>query len=135
METTLTKSGILGRYSQICTFLAGIFFTCILLVVQQREKFEYIMEVAGFRVRAIDIISLPLTVTFLLFVFDAFIFATASQSDEHAKIYRNRAVYLFYSAVTIMQVSLFSILVQISLWLAFVGVATALILTLFWGWQ
>lgn len=77
METTLIKSGILGRYSQICTFLAGIFFTCIMLIVQQKEKFDYELEIVGFRVRAVDMISLPLTVTFLLFVFDAFIFATA----------------------------------------------------------
>jgi len=135
METTLIKSGILGRYSQICTFLAGIFFTCIMLIVQQKEKFDYELEIVGFRVRAVDMISLPLTVTFLLFVFDAFIFATASQSDEHARMFRNRAVYLFYSGVIIMLISLFSILVQISLWLAFIGVVTAIVLTLYWGWR
>jgi len=134
METTLIKSGILGRYSQICTFLAGIFFTCIMLIVQQKEKFDYELEIVGFRVRAVDMISLPLTVTFLLFVFDAFIFATASQSDEHAKLFRNRAVFLFYFGISMMLISLFSIIVQISLWLAITAIAVSIVLILYWGY-
>lgn len=133
-ETALIRSGILGTYSQICTFLAGIFFTCILLIVQQSEKFEYSLDLANFKVRAIDMISLPLSVTFLTFVFDAFIFASSSQSDEHAKLFRKRAVYLFYLGVILMLISLFSILAQISLWIAFVGIGLAIVLTFYWGY-
>lgn len=134
LERERQLSGVLGRYSEICTFLAGIFFTCILLIVQQREKFKYGMDIAGFRIQAINMISLPLSVTFLLFVFDALIFASASQSAEHAKLFRDRAVYLFYLGLLLMLISLFSILAQISLWIAFIGIGLAIALTLYWAY-
>jgi hypothetical protein len=94
-ERARELSGVMGRYSQICTFLAGIFFTCILLVLQQKEKFDYDVGLVTFRIHALEMVSVPLTITFLLFVFDAFIFATASQSAEDAKLYRSKAVHLF----------------------------------------
>lgn len=126
--------GALGRMSEICTFLAAIFFTCILLIVQQREKFEYGVEVVSFRIRAIDMISLPLSVTFLLFVFDALFFAIASQSVENAKLWRNRVAYLFYLGLLLMLISLFTILAQISLWIALGGIGQAIVLMLYFGY-
>ena len=71
-ERARELSGVMGRYSHICTFLAGIFFTCILLVLQQKEKFDYEVGIAAFRIRVLEMVSVPLTTTFLLFVFDAF---------------------------------------------------------------
>lgn len=137
-ETKLERErrflGALGRMSEICTFLAAIFFTCILLIVQQKEKFEYSVEMASLKVRAIDMISLPLSVTFLLFVFDALFFAIASQSVENANLWRNRVSYLFYLGLVLMLISLFSILAQISLWIALVGIGQAIVLMLYFGY-
>jgi uncharacterized membrane protein len=77
-------------------------------------------------------VSVPLTITFLLFVFDAFIFATASQSAEHAKLYRNKAVHLFDLGFIFMLISLSSVLVQISMWVAIMGIILAILLTSYW---
>lgn len=131
-HTERQESSLLGRWSHICTFLAGISFTCIILIMQQREKFEYSVKICNFEVRAVDMISLPLTTTFLLFMFGAFIFATASQSSEHAKIWGKKAKNVIYLGFLSMLTSLFSILAQISLWLSLIETGLAIVLSFYW---
>jgi len=126
----------LGTMAKICTFLAGIFFTCIILILQQREKFYYYIDtvIFKFRIQALDTYVAPLTLTFIIFTFATIIYASACGTVEQRKRNKleNKASFLFGLGFFSMFFSLFCILCQASFWIGLMGAGLAFLLFIYW---
>jgi len=120
----------LSTWSKIDTFLAGIFFTCILLVVQQRQEFENLVEVFGLKIKMLDLISFPLVITFLLFLFGALFFADACASLK--RTVESLGIVFTFFGVLGSSLSLFFILFNINIAIALFAIIVGTILLLIW---
>ena len=75
-------------FSEVSAFLGGIFFTALLILVQQREKFDIALleiELEGsftIRFSELHIIAIPVSISVILFVFSAIFFATAYGQNQ-----------------------------------------------------
>jgi len=126
-------------WSKVCSFLAGIFFASIVLVVQQRDKFplNVILLDQSYEM-TIEFAALPLAVTFTLFVFAAISYADAVGARVHGdkfskKVYsRSRTADIVGGLGFLsMFISLFFVLLLVNQLVAFLEVVIAFIVLAF----
>ena len=126
-------------WSKVCSFLAGIFFASIILVVQQKDKFPLNVILLNQTYETpIEVVAFFLAVTFTFFVFAAISYADAvgarvSSDKLNKKAYsRSRTADIVGGLGFLsMFISLFFVLLLVSQWIAFLEVVITLIVFAF----
>lgn len=116
-------------WSAICSFLAGIFFYCIILIIQQKNDFPYEVSFFSFRFGLpVEAIAVPLALTFILYVFAAISYADAiGGRDESVDMRVGTAKVFGGMGFVFMFVSLFVIMWLIDFWIALLEVIVAIV--------
>ena len=120
----MSDDTFLNTMTQICTFLAGIFFTCLLLLVQIKEKFPYSITIMHFQGKIpLEILATLVTLTFISFAFGALSFASSygRNPSEMKKIMELAANFNSVGFAT-MFFSLFFLLLLVDFWVALLGI-------------
>jgi len=116
-------------WSQLCAFLAGIFFTCIILIIQQRNDFPY--DVSFFSLHyalPLEVVAVPLALTFIFYVFAAISYADAlGGRDERIEMRVRTANAIGRMGFVFTFVSLFVIMWLIDFWIALLEVIVAIV--------
>jgi hypothetical protein len=117
-------------WATVSTFLGGIFFTSLILVMQERAKFDYSFTFMGTVINAVDMISFPLALTFVMFTFAAICFADASWRQKSGLV--DAAMGFFAIGFFSLLVSLVLVLLQISVTVAVFGLILCILATIRW---
>lgn len=121
-------------WSKVCSFLAGIFFASIVLVVQQQDKFPLNITLLDQSYEmTIEFATLPLAMTFTLFAFAAISYADAVGARVHGDKFIKKTYSRSRTADIVgglgflsMFISLFFVLLLVSQWVAFLEIVVAL---------
>jgi hypothetical protein len=110
--------------SEVSAFLGGIFFTGLLLLVQQQGNLEN---------TELYLIAVPLSISIVLFVFSSifFAFACSNADDDKFNKMADDVSTLFLLGFTSMFVSLFALLLLVHTVIGILGIALSG-LVLFW---
>jgi hypothetical protein len=107
-------------WSKLCSFLAGIFFTCIVLIIQQRSSFPY--RVVAFSVSfemRLEFVAILLAFTFIFYMFAAISYADAvGAKDDKLGVRVKTANVVGGLGFVFTFVSLFMVLLLIGFWVA-----------------
>lgn len=126
--------------SEVSAFLGGIFFTGLLILVQQRDKFdsallEFHISNLTIRITQLHLISIPLSVSIILFIFSSFFFAIAccKVTQEELDLLADEAFNPFVLGILSMFLSLFAVLILIDIVVALLGVILSVGALWWWG--
>lgn len=128
-------------YSEVSAFLGGIFFTGLLILVQQREKFDVtlleinLQEHFMIRISQLHLIAIPLSISVIFFVFSSIFFATACVKVEPRDVekYADDALYIFIIGFFSMFVSLFVVLAIVDIFVSVLGIILSLGTFIWWA--
>lgn len=125
-----SREGV-NTYSEVSAFLGGIFFTSLLILIQQREEFDFMLleinlsEQIKVDVRLLHLVAIPLSISVILFIFSAIFFATAciTVDDQELDKRAGDALDVFILGIFSMFISLAIILFVVSIITGLLGIA------------
>lgn len=125
MMPSYAREGV-GTLSEVSAFLGGIFFTALLLLAQQREKFDNVLlkaklsEYLTIHVSQLHVIAIPLSISATLFVFASVFFAVACSQAEQNRVddCADDAAVPFTAGLISMFISLFVILILVDIFVS-----------------
>ena len=133
------REGI-NTFSEVSAFLGGLFFTSLLIVVQQREKFDVtlleinLQEHFTIRISELHLIAIPLSISIILFVFSSVFFAIACSQVEQSDLdeYTDDAAIPFVFGLLSMFVSLFVVLFLVDIFVSVLGIILSIGTLIWW---
>ena len=132
LDKQITGLELCEIMSETCTFLGGIFFASLLLLLQFRDQFPLNVQILGFQFpMPLEILALSFTFSLAMFLFAALGYARASATItgpkkrqkelELIEELEDRSVNLFFLGIISTFVSLFLLLLIVSFWVALGG--------------
>jgi len=126
-------------FSEVSAFLGGIFFTALLILVQQRSEFDATLfeitlnENLTISITQLLLIAIPLSISIILFVFSSIFFAIACSQVDQGKLAKqaNAAGVPFIIGLFSMFVSLV-VLVIVHPIVGLLGVIVSVVTFLWW---
>jgi hypothetical protein len=127
--------------SQVASFLGGIFFTSLLILIQLREAFSAILfifeifEHVKININEFYLIAIPLTLSVVTFIFSAIRFAGAclNENPEELASSAKSAYVIFRTGFVSMLFSLSAILLSTDISLGLLGILfIAIIVAYLW---
>ena len=139
MPISWSREGV-DTLSEVCAFLGGIFFTGLLILVQQREKFDItllainVREDLTIRISQIHLIAIPLSISVIFFIFASIFFAIACSKVKPSDLqeFAEDAVMIFLLGLLSMFISLFVVLAVVDIFVAVIGIILAVGTLIWW---
>jgi len=127
-------------FSEVSAFLGGIFFTSLLILVQQREKFDVtlleinLLETLKVRISELHLIAVPLSISVILFIFSSVFFAIACSKTEQDEVdkFAEDASNPFVLGLISMFISLFVVLAIVDIVVGVLGIILAVGTLIWW---
>lgn len=127
-----SREGV-NTLSEVSAFLGGIFFTSLLILVQQREKFDALLleislqENFTISISQLHLIAIPLSISVILFIFSSLFFAFACSRVEQSELDRlaDKAANPFTFGLLSMFISLFVVLFIVDVVVGLLGIIVA----------
>jgi len=135
----LSREGV-DTLSEVSAFLGGIFFTGLLILVQQRNQFELTLSEITLqgnlkiRITQIHMIAVPLSISVILFVFSSLFFAIACCESEETRFEKLTDVALnpFILGLLSVFISLFAVLSMVDISVSVFGMIISVATFVWW---
>ncbi|MHB8163198.1 MAG: hypothetical protein ACYDDV_02495 [Methanoregula sp.] len=126
------RTGV-STLAQISAFLGGLFFSALLLLIQQKTEHQKLIF-CNPQISEIQIIVIPLTVSVVLFVLSSFFLGVSCsvKSDTRFIKMANAAMIPFILGFLTFFVSLICVLLLADIFAGIIGTVIAIILTVWW---
>ena len=133
-----SREGV-DTFSEVSAFLGGIFFTGLLILVQQREKFDVTvletnLQHFTIRISQLHLVAIPLSISVILFIFSSIFFAIACSQVDQSNLEKmaDDAFMPFILGLFSIFVSLLVVLALIDVFVSMLGFALSLGTLLWW---
>ena len=130
-----------ATFSELSAFLGGIFFTSLLILVQQREKFDVVvletnLQNFTIRISQLYLIAFPLSISVILFIFSSLFFANACNAPTQSTLERiaDLALSPFIFAFLSMFISLFVVLAIVDIVVGLLGIIISVVTVAWFGY-
>jgi len=132
------RDGI-NTLSEVSAFLGGIFFTGLLILVQQREKFDIALLVINLReysirISQLHLIAIPLSISVIFYIFSSIFFGIACSkvTQEELDELADDAALVFVVGLFSTFISLFVVLLLVDIVVGVLGIILSVGTLIWW---